>query len=59
MLKPAVGGLLLGTIAYAFPHVSDGGYGWIQMAREERPDEIVAMLSKRDIVDYYYGRSTS
>ncbi|GAB4239599.1 MAG: chloride channel protein [Deltaproteobacteria bacterium] len=34
MLKPAVGGLLLGTIAYAFPQVSDGGYGWIQMALE-------------------------
>jgi len=34
MLKPAVGGLMLGTIAYAFPHVSDGGYGWIQMALE-------------------------
>src|SRR3990170_8668037 len=34
MLKPAVGGLMLGTIAYAFPQVSDGGYGWIQMALE-------------------------
>jgi CIC family chloride channel protein len=34
MLKPAVGGLLLGTIAYAFPQVSDGGYGWVQMALE-------------------------
>lgn len=36
MLKPAVGGLLLGTIAYAFPQVSDGGYGWVQMALEGR-----------------------
>jgi len=34
ILKPAVGGLMLGTIAYAFPQVSDGGYGWIQMALE-------------------------
>ncbi|HSE15309.1 MAG TPA: chloride channel protein, partial [Candidatus Deferrimicrobium sp.] len=34
MLKPAVGGLMLGTVAYAFPQVSDGGYGWIQMALE-------------------------
>lgn len=34
MLKPAVGGLMLGTIAYAFPQVSDGGYGWVQMALE-------------------------
>jgi len=31
----------------------------LPVAREERPDEIVAMISKRDIVDYYYGRSTS
>jgi len=34
MLKPAVGGLLLGTIAYAFPQVAAGGYGWVQMALE-------------------------
>jgi CIC family chloride channel protein len=34
MLKPAVGGLMLGTIAYAFPQVSDGGYGWVQAALE-------------------------
>jgi CIC family chloride channel protein len=31
----------------------------LPVAREEAPDEIVAMISKRDIVDYYYGRSTS
>jgi CIC family chloride channel protein len=30
----------------------------LPVAREERPDEIVAMVSKRDIIDYYYGRST-
>jgi len=29
----------------------------LPVAYEERPDEIVAMVSKRDIVDYYYGRS--
>ncbi|MGZ8430104.1 MAG: chloride channel protein, partial [Candidatus Deferrimicrobiaceae bacterium] len=34
MLKPAVGGLLLGTIAYVFPQITDGGYGWVQMALE-------------------------
>jgi len=34
MLKPAVGGLMIGTIAYFFPQVSDGGYGWVQMALE-------------------------
>jgi len=31
----------------------------LPVAPEERPDEIVAMISKRDIVDYYYGRSSS
>lgn len=34
MLKPAVGGLMLGAIAYAFPQVTAGGYGWVQMALE-------------------------
>ena len=29
----------------------------LPVAREETPDEIMAMISKRDIVDYYYGRS--
>lgn len=31
----------------------------LPVAREETPDEIVTMISKRDIVDYYYGRSMS
>ena len=31
----------------------------LPVAREERPDEIVTMISKRDIINYYYGRSTS
>ncbi|MHB9062130.1 MAG: chloride channel protein, partial [Desulfobacteria bacterium] len=34
MLKPAGGGLMLGTIAYAFPQITAGGYGWVQMALE-------------------------
>jgi CIC family chloride channel protein len=34
MLKPALGGFLLGCIAFLFPQVVDGGYGWIQMALE-------------------------
>ena len=29
-LKPAVGGLLLGLVALAFPQVMTGGYGWVQ-----------------------------
>ena len=31
----------------------------LPVVREERPDEIVTMISKRDIVNYYSGRSTS
>ena len=30
----------------------------LPVVREEWPDEIVTMISKRDIVNYYYGRST-
>jgi CIC family chloride channel protein len=30
--KPAIGGLLVGAIALAFPQVLGVGYGWIQMA---------------------------
>ncbi len=33
-LKPAVGGLLLGLLAFYLPHILGGGYGWIQMAIE-------------------------
>jgi len=29
-LKPAIGGLLVGMIALAFPQVMAGGYGWVQ-----------------------------
>ena len=31
-VKPAIGGLLLGTLAIWLPHLMSGGYGWIQMA---------------------------
>jgi hypothetical protein len=31
----------------------------LPVAHEERPDEIVAMITKREIVDYYYGRSSA
>ena len=31
-LKPALGGLMLGAIAFLVPQVMDGGYGWIQAA---------------------------
>ncbi len=34
MFKPALGGLMLGAIAFLSPQITDGGYGWIQMALE-------------------------
>ncbi|MDA8123126.1 MAG: chloride channel protein [Deltaproteobacteria bacterium] len=34
MLKPALGGLMLGAIAFLAPQITDGGYGWVQMALE-------------------------
>jgi CIC family chloride channel protein len=34
MFKPAFGGLLLGAIAFFFPQIMDGGYGWVQAAME-------------------------
>lgn len=33
-LKPALGGLMLGIIAFVVPQVMDGGYGWVQAALE-------------------------
>jgi CIC family chloride channel protein len=33
-LKPALGGAILGVIAFAFPQIMDGGYGWVQAAME-------------------------
>jgi CIC family chloride channel protein len=34
VLKPALGGLLLGLVAFLGPPILDGGYGWIQVAME-------------------------
>jgi CIC family chloride channel protein len=34
VLKPALGGLMLGSIALLGPPILDGGYGWIQVAME-------------------------
>jgi CIC family chloride channel protein len=33
-LKPALGGLIMGAIAYLAPPVLDGGYGWIQTSMQ-------------------------
>ncbi len=32
--KPALGGLMLGGIAFFAPQITDGGYGWVQTAME-------------------------
>ncbi|MGA8571635.1 MAG: chloride channel protein [Desulfobaccales bacterium] len=34
IFKPALGGLMLGVIAFLGPPILDGGYGWIQVAME-------------------------
>lgn len=34
MFKPAIGGLLMGAVAWWYPEVIDGGYVWIQAALE-------------------------
>jgi CIC family chloride channel protein len=36
VLRPAVGGLLVGLVAMAVPQVIGGGYGWMQMAIDGR-----------------------
>ena len=35
-LKPAIGGLGVGLLGMAFPHVLGVGYGWLQLAMTER-----------------------
>ncbi|WP_319779891.1 chloride channel protein [Maridesulfovibrio sp.] len=32
MFRPAVGGFMLGCVAYYYPQIIDGGYVWIQLA---------------------------
>lgn len=36
ILKPVLGGALLGVIAFFFPQIMDGGYGWVQAAMEDK-----------------------
>ncbi|CAJ1586600.1 chloride channel protein [[Mycobacterium] wendilense] len=35
VLKPALGGLLVGLLALAIPQVLSSGYGWVQLAADE------------------------
>ena len=41
-LKPAVGGLLLGILALAFPEVMAGGYGWVQWGAIGMPPSLTS-----------------
>ncbi len=34
IVRPALGGLMLGIIAYYYPQIMDGGYGWVQAAMD-------------------------
>jgi CIC family chloride channel protein len=34
IVRPALGGLILGLIAYSYPQIMDGGYGWVQAAMD-------------------------
>jgi len=38
--KPALGGVLLGVVALAFPQVMAGGYGWVQWGAIGMPPEL-------------------
>ncbi|HEX2280415.1 MAG TPA: chloride channel protein, partial [Thermomicrobiales bacterium] len=40
LAKPAIGGALVGLIAIAVPQVLESGYGWVQIAMDERVFEI-------------------
>jgi chloride channel protein, CIC family len=40
-VKPALGGLLLGALALAFPQLMTGGYGWVQWGAIGMPPSLV------------------
>ena len=40
MLKPALGGLLLGLMALGFPQLMTGGYGWVQWGAIGMPPDL-------------------
>lgn len=40
ILKPAIGGVLVGLIAMVAPQILESGYGWVQIAMDERIFEI-------------------
>ncbi|MBN2024631.1 MAG: chloride channel protein [Pirellulales bacterium] len=51
VVKPALGGLLLGALALELPQVMAGGYGWIQQALDGKLTlQLMAMLAGAKIV---------
>src|SRR5262249_12476841 len=48
-IKPAVGGLLLGLLALAYPQVMTGGYGWVQWGAIGMPPDL-AMPGESPVV---------
>ena len=40
MVKPALGGLMLGAVAFLSPQITDGGYGWIRVEEAVHPQPI-------------------
>jgi len=45
-LKPAMGGLMLGILALAFPQVMAGGYGWVQWGAIGMPPSPVVPVAE-------------
>lgn len=46
------------TLQQALDKMSAIGVDDLPVVDREKPDAIVAMISKRDIVNYYYGKSS-
>ena len=54
--KPAVGGLLLGLLALAFPQVMTGGYGWVQWGAIGMPPSWRCRASRPSSPTWRWGR---
>ena len=54
-LKPAVGGLMLGVLALAFPQVMAGGYGWVQWGAIGMPPSPVVPTSESFVPQMQMG----
>jgi CIC family chloride channel protein len=45
------------TLQIALDKMASINVDELPVVRTEKPEEIVTIISKRDIVDYYYGRT--